>query len=163
MPPLRFPEFTGEWKHKTLGDISNNISSGRDKPQEGLFNLYGSTGIIGKTKIATYNGKILLIARVGANAGLLQLVQDKCGVTDNTLVVDVENEHEYLYYYLKHYNLNRLVFGSGQPSITGGMLKKICINFGSISERRKIAFFLYQQSFLMISQYLSLYNMKFLN
>lgn len=42
------------------------------------------------------------------------------------------------YYYLQHYNLNRLVFGSGQPLITGGMLKKIKVMYGIKSERDKI-------------------------
>ena len=45
VPNLRFPEFKGEWKTAILGDIVKSISSGKTKPSEGEYNLYGSTGL----------------------------------------------------------------------------------------------------------------------
>jgi type I restriction enzyme S subunit len=54
--------------------------------------LYGSTGDIGTTDKPSYNGAILLVARVGANAGYLQYVNGEFGVTDNTLVVNASEE-----------------------------------------------------------------------
>ena len=82
---------------------------------------------------------MLLVARVGANAGSLQLVDDSCGITDNTLIIKpCKLSSRYLYFYLQHYNLNRLVFGSGQPLITASMLKKVKIPFGNQFEQRKI-------------------------
>ena len=82
---------------------------------------------------------MLLVARVGANAGSLQLVNENCGITDNTLIIKpCKLSSHYLYFYLQHYNLNRLVFGSGQPLITAGMLKKVRIPFGNQLEQRKI-------------------------
>lgn len=139
VPALRFPEFTGEWKFELLDAIAPNITSGKSKPSIGEYNLYGSTGIIGKTATADYSGNMLLVARVGANAGSLQLVNDNCGITDNTLIIKpCKLSSHYLYFYLQHYNLNRLVFGSGQPLITAGMLKKVRIPFGNQLEQRKI-------------------------
>ena len=86
---------------------------------------------------------MLLVARVGANAGSLQLVNDSCGITDNTLIIKpCKLSSHYLYFYLQHYNLNRLVFGSGQPLITAGMLKKVRIPFGNQLEQKKIENFL---------------------
>lgn len=82
VPALRFPEFTEEWNYESLDTIAPNITSGRSKPSLGEYNLYGSTGIIGKTATADYSGDMLLVARVGANAGSLQLVNDSCGITD---------------------------------------------------------------------------------
>lgn len=93
---------------------------------------------MGKTSKASYNEEIVLVARVGANAGHLQIVNEPCGVTDNTLVLNGKDWNHYIYYYLQHYNLNKLVFGSGQPLITGGMLKKIRIFCGGQNERNKI-------------------------
>ena len=87
VPNLRFPEFKGEWKTAILGDIVKSISSGKTKPSEGEYNLYGSTGIIGRTPKPDYKGEMLLVARVGANAGYLQLINEQCGITDNTLIV----------------------------------------------------------------------------
>ena len=138
-PKLRFPEFSEDWSYVSLESLAPNISAGKDSSEDGKYNLYGSTGIIGKTKTPTYKGEIVLVARVGANAGLLQYVNDEFGVTDNTLVVNAHENNKYIYYYLQFYNLNRLVFGSGQPLITGGMLKKIPIgiSIGS-SEKNKV-------------------------
>ena len=83
---------------------------------------------------------MLLVARVGANAGYLQLINEQCGITDNTLiVVPTDVPTKYLYYFLLHFNLNRLVFGSGQPLITGGMLKKIKVQIGTKKEQDKIS------------------------
>ena len=80
-----------------------------------------------------------MVARVGANAGYLQYVNGEFGVTDNTLVVNAHDNNRYIYYYLQHYNLNRLVFGSGQPLITGGMLKKVPIGISNdCAEKNKI-------------------------
>ena len=139
VPRLRFPEFKGEWRKINLESIAPNISAGKDTSKNGIYKLYGSTGVIGTTDIATYKGEIVLVARVGANAGLIQLVNDEFGVTDNTLVVNAHDNNRYIYYYLQHYNLNRLVFGSGQPLITGGMLKKVSIGFSNdCAEKNKI-------------------------
>ena len=139
VPHLRFPEFSGEWEYHELQSIAPNISSGKDKPNnEGTVVLYGSTGIMGHTTTKSYNSEIVIVARVGANAGQLQLVDIPCGVTDNALVVDAKSWNKYVFFYLQHFNLNKLVFGSGQPLITGGMLKKIKIWTGNNVERNKI-------------------------
>ena len=136
---MRFPEFSGEWEYHELQSIAPNISSGKDKPNnEGTVVLYGSTGIMGHTTTKSYNSEIVIVARVGANAGQLQLVDIPCGVTDNALVVDAKSWNKYVFFYLQHFNLNKLVFGSGQPLITGGMLKKIKIWTGNNVERNKI-------------------------
>lgn len=101
VPALRFPEFTEEWNYESLDTIAPNITSGRSKPSLGEYNLYGSTGIIGKTATADYSGDMLLVARVGANAGSLQLVNDSCGITDNTLIIKpCKLSSHYLYFYL---------------------------------------------------------------
>ena len=144
-PSLRFPEFTGEWERCKIEDITDAVSSGKSKNHfsNGEYNLYGSTGIIGRTDKALYDGKLVLVARVGANAGFLQIINEPCGITDNTLILKPKGiDAFYLYYFLQHFNLNRLIFGSGQPLITGGMLKKVKVSLGTISEQSKIVKFL---------------------
>ena len=141
VPNLRFKEFQGEWEEYRIEDITENISSGRCKSHSssGKYNLYGSTGIIGKTNEAYYEGNLVLVARVGANAGSLQILNEPCGITDNTLIIKPkEVDAQYIYYFLQHFNLNRLIFGSGQPLITGGMLKKVKVSLGTIKEQNKI-------------------------
>src|SRR5258708_33178109 len=89
-PKLRFPEFRDApgWAEVSLETLSESIASGRDKiDAQGAFDLFGSTGVIGKTSNGTYSGKFILVARIGANAGLARLASGKFGVTDNTLVI----------------------------------------------------------------------------
>lgn len=144
VPKCRFPEFIpyGGWEEKTLGSICSNIASGKDSIYEnGEFDLYGSTGIIGKTDSGSYEGRFILVARVGANAGFLNRVEGKFGVTDNTLVIFLyESENiDFVYYTLEKTGLNKLVFGSGQPLITGGQLKNLLSHFPKPDEQHRIA------------------------
>lgn len=145
IPQLRFPEFKGEWEKVKLGDVAENISSGKSKIRnsEGGFPLYGSTGIIGYSDNYEYSGKNILIARVGANAGSLYKVDGYYSVTDNTLILNLLNKviADYIYYFLTEINLNRLIFGSGQPLITGGQLKKLILTYPILPEQQKIACF----------------------
>ena len=145
VPALRFPEFSGEWEKKCLGDISENISSGKTKSRTtvGKYVLIGSTGVIGNTSDADYSGNLILVARVGANAGLINYYSGDCGISDNTLIIkpleQEKNFCHYVYHYLKHCNLNQFVFGSGQPLITGGMLKRLPIRYGTTDEINKLS------------------------
>lgn len=145
VPKLRFKEFEkdGEWVKKTLGEVCINIASGKDKSEyNGEYELFGSTGIIGKTNSASYKGDYILVARVGANAGYLNRVNSKFGVTDNTLVVSLKKTQSigFIYYTLENFGLNKLIFGSGQPLITGGQLKNLELFFPTNpKEQKKIA------------------------
>lgn len=144
-PNLRFPEFEGEWKKEKLINKVNSISSGKIKPKEvGEFFVYGSTGIIGKSDIFSHEGDYILVARVGANAGQINRAKGKFSVTDNTLIIDLKDKDSvsFLESFLKKYNLNKLIFGSGQPLITGGLLKNIDFISPSLPEQTKIASFL---------------------
>lgn len=141
-PRMRFPMFTDAWSETNLLAQCSGILSGKDKlDPEGEFDLYGSTGLIGKTSRGSYEGKFLLIARVGANAGMLTVAAGQFGVTDNTLVVLLKDPHkiDFIFQYLKNIGLNKLVFGSGQPLITGGQLKALQLYIPSEEEQSKIA------------------------
>jgi type I restriction enzyme S subunit len=144
---IRFRDDNGkdypDWEEKKLGDICEKISSGNSKnSNDGEFDLYGSTGLIGKCDEPTHNGYFLLIARVGANAGQINRIDGEFGVSDNTLVIHTKSNISFLYYLLLNFNLNRLIFGSGQPLITGGQLKGLKLYFPILIEQTKIANFL---------------------
>ncbi len=146
VPILRFPGYNNGWENKTLESIVSNISSGKSKNinLDGKYPFYGSTGIVGFSDSYDYSEKCLLIARVGANAGFLYKVSGNYCVTDNTLMINVPKDidEDYLYYLLIKSNLNKLIYGSGQPLITSGMLKSLFINIPSLPEQQKIASFL---------------------
>ncbi|MDV2457799.1 hypothetical protein CMU96_10260 [Elizabethkingia anophelis] len=146
-PNLRFPGFDKEWEEKKLGEIMKNISSGKSKSitSQGKYPFFGSTGIISYSNKSDYSGDKILIARVGANAGFIYKVEGSYAVSDNALILDVKNEKslDFIFYYLLKYNLNKLIFGSGQPLITGGQLKSIEIKLPLIEEQKKISSFIF--------------------
>ena len=119
-----------EQKQLPLSEMCISISSGRTTVSDtnGSFPLFGSTGVVGKTNTVEFDGDIVLVARVGANAGRVNYYSGRCAVTDNTLVICVKEgiiQAKFLAYFLEYYDLHRLIFGSGQPLVTGGQLKKI--------------------------------------
>ena len=132
-----------DWNICNMDDITKSIASGKsyEFSANGLYNLYGSTGIIGKTNIAKYDGNYILVARVGANAGYSYKIKEKCGISDNTLIIDLKEKHNinFIFYALKYLNINKLIFGSGQPLITGSQLKQLRIQVPPLPEQEKIA------------------------
>lgn len=141
-PRLRFAQFKSAWNDVLLGELCLSISSGKDtRESDGIFDLYGSTGVIGKTASASYNNPHILVARVGANAGHLTKASGQFGVTDNTLVINLKPSAiiEYVFHYLGNININKLIFGSGQPLITSSILKAQRVLIPSASEQIKIS------------------------
>jgi type I restriction enzyme S subunit len=138
----RLPGFDGEWEVKALGEFAENISSGKSntKTKVGKFPVYGSTGIIGWDTTYDYIGDRILVARVGANAGTVNQVNGKYNVSDNTLMITLKSNVniDFIRYYLIHYDLGTLIFGSGQPLITGGQLKKLDIEIPNLDLQNKI-------------------------
>ena len=120
-----------DWSVRNLGDITTSIASGKSdtKSNYGDYPIYGSTGLIGYNSKFDYSGETILVARVGANAGTVNTVTGKYCVSDNTLIIELGKSlnFRFIQYYLKYYNLNKLVYGSGQPLITGGQLKLLKI------------------------------------
>lgn len=130
-----------EWK--TLGEVAESVASGRNKNRsdEGIFPVYGSTGRIGFTNEPVYSGNYLLVARVGAYAGLVNAVTGDFDVSDNTLVICLTDawDFRFAYHQLTHLNLNQFAVGAGQPLVTGGLLKSLKIPLPPINEQKRIA------------------------
>lgn len=126
-----------------LNEVVYSISSGTtvSHKESGNYIVYGSTGIIGYTETPNYSGEKILVARVGANAGATNIVSGQYGVSDNTLIVEVKTTHEvkYIFYSLKYKKLNQLIFGSGQPLITGSLLKSVDLYIPDKRSQKRIA------------------------
>ena len=127
---------------KKLIDVCINIFSGKNKERNdsGLYPIYGSTGIIGKTNKKEFSNEQILVARVGANAGYVHIAKGEYDVSDNTLIVQ-NNENidlKFLYHTLVNMKLNQYAKGAGQPLITAGQLKSMEINVPSLEEQQRI-------------------------
>ena len=131
------------WAVQLLGTLATTVASGRSSAGRaaGLYSVYGSTGVIGYATTPDYEGNAILVARVGANAGKLNLVSGKYGVTDNTIILRLNDSHCLLFFWqqLEIKRLNSLVYGSGQPLITGTMLKALSVAVPSFPEQIAIA------------------------
>lgn len=137
---LSFEEDDVEWK--TLGEITRKIASGRNKHRDanGEYPVYGSTGLIGFTDIPAYSEDVLLVARVGAYAGMVNEVSGDFDVSDNTLIVHPVDSWNvrFAFHQLVHMNLNQFAVGAGQPLITGTLLKNLKVPFPSLEEQVRI-------------------------
>lgn len=126
----------------TLKDISVSVSSGKnkEKEQEGMYPVYGSTGVIGRTNTAKYSKEQILVARVGANAGFVHKANGIYDVSDNTIIVELKDNYnlQYVYYILQKMNLRKYAKGGGQPLVTAGELKKIEIPIPDINEQDRV-------------------------
>ncbi|MGC4966034.1 restriction endonuclease subunit S [Streptomyces globisporus] len=128
---------------RLLKSAASSITSGRVSRRDvnGRNPLYGSTGQIGATNLVEFSGPSILVARVGANAGSVYRVDGQYGVSDNTLVIRpaANQDVDFLTEVLRHANLNRMVYGSGQPLVTGTMLKSLEIPDLPLVSQRRIA------------------------
>lgn len=133
-----------DWLVGEFGQLIKKISSGKSSTdsQIGDFPIYGSTGIIGWKNYFDYSGEKVLVARVGANAGTVNRVTGNYCVSDNTLMISYGNGFDisFSYFQLISFKLNTIVFGSGQPLITGGQLKQLALAYPpTLEEQTAIA------------------------
>jgi type I restriction enzyme S subunit len=139
---LTFPGTDGV-RRTPMGELTVAIASGKNKQRadEGRYPVYGSTGLLGYCDHAAYSGDALLIARVGANAGLVNVVGGDFDVSDNTLVVrpTLEWNVRFAFHQLTKMRLNQHAVGGGQPLITGRLLKSLEITLPPLDEQRRIA------------------------
>ncbi|MEI6336274.1 MAG: restriction endonuclease subunit S [Methylococcaceae bacterium] len=132
-----------DWEVKSLNELTTTVASGRSKVTSayGSYAVHGSTGIIGFSENVEYEGNAILVARVGANAGKLNIVSGKYGVTDNTIILRLRSDAYLPFFWmqLESKRLNSLVFGSGQPLITGSQLKALAVSVPPLPEQHAIA------------------------
>lgn len=132
---------TSEVQWKTLSEVCD-IFSGKNKEKKaiGIYPVYGSTGIIAYCDQAVYHDKSILLARVGANAGYVQIAVGEYDVSDNTLIVFSNSEvnFKYLFYQLQKMNLRQFAKGAGQPLITAGQIKKLHVPVPPLPVQEKI-------------------------
>ena len=126
IPELRFPGFTDDWEQRKLIDEVISIDTGKSKftsKESGVYEILGSTSVIGYDDSYDYEGNFLLTARVGANAGTLYRHSGKVKISDNTVFIQGE-QLDFLYYALLHFDIKRLSFGTGQPLVKASELKE---------------------------------------
>lgn len=134
------------WVCKKLKWEVSAKSGTDDKHEEGLFDLYGANGVIGKTNtISILNDSgVVIVGRVGS-AGAVTYVQKKSGISDNALIINNYSFDlpRFDYYLFLTVGLDELVSKNAQPLITASNIKdiRVCVP-RSFEERLNIANFL---------------------
>lgn len=137
--PENLPE---GWRMGTLGEIAIFKNGKAVQPIDGEFPVYGGNGIVGfhNSHNAT---NVIVIGRVGANCGNIQLEQGKCWINDNAMMAVSKDEAlYYLYWLLNTLSLNSKSEGSSQPLLTQTILTQIdCIipDYNTMQHFDKIA------------------------
>ncbi len=114
-----------------LGDVLRFFNGKAPNATEtGEFVVYGSNGTIGRS--AEFNNEnAVILGRVGAYCGSVEICHDKFWASDNTIVVKPVHgiDLRYLYYRLKSSPLRSYAGGAAQPLITHGILRSINVPF----------------------------------
>ena len=93
---------------------------------DGEYIVYGSNGSIGKSRNFN-NERAIIMGRVGAYCGSIEIEKNKFWASDNTIVVNPKNNYnlEYLYYLLINFPLRNFAGGAAQPLLTHAILRVI--------------------------------------
>jgi type I restriction enzyme S subunit len=109
--------------------------------ETGDFTIFGSNGPIGFTNEFNHETAIIL-GRVGAYCGSVEICDDKFWASDNTIVVKPKPSQSlhYWYYHLKSLSLGSYAGGAAQPLITHGILRGVKTTYHSdVQQQQRIA------------------------
>ena len=130
------------WRIGTLGEFAVFKNGKAVQSINGEIPVYGGNCIVGGHNY--HNAiNVIVIGRVGANCGNIQIEREKCWINDNAmLAVSKEGALYYLYWLLNTLSLNSKSEGSSQPLLTQTILTQIdCVipNSNTIQRFDKIA------------------------
>jgi len=130
-----------KWSNLPLEQFVDFYNGKSIKPSEkGNFPAFGSNGIIGYSENYLYD-KGIIIGRVGANCGSVEISLNNFWPSDNTIVSKPKSNADlvFVYYLLKNYPLNSYAGGSAQPLLTQTVLKPIIFKIPELPAQRRIA------------------------
>ena len=135
-----------EFLNTTLGKLVT-FSNGRSSPErfeDGKYPVFGSNGLIGKANETNAPAYCIVVGRVGSYCGSVHFSQQPCWVTDNAIKATAKdkNNPEFLFYLLKHLDLNNWRSGSGQPLINQATLNGIQVCVPEPDEQLQIGQFI---------------------
>jgi len=114
-----------------LGKLSEIIDFNNGKavkPNGGGVPIFGGNGVLGYTSESNYENTLIL-GRVGAYCGSVNISHGKCWVSDNAIAAVPKGNsfNLYNYYLLLSLNLNSRQVGSSQPLLTQGILNDLSV------------------------------------
>ena len=144
---LRTFIFSGLFEsYAKLGEIAKlyqpQTISTSELQSEGYI-VYGANGIIGHYHSYNHARPQICITCRGNTCGQVSLTSPFSWIAGNAMVVNIENKVEinqiYLFHFLKNYNFNSIITGSGQPQIVRTPLERIKVPITNLTEQKRIA------------------------
>jgi len=149
-PEVRFPEFSGGWVERKLGEIGKIYQPKTISEKEFIkdgYCVYGANGKIGYYKEYNHKESQVIVTCRGSTCGTINKTEEKSWITGNAMVINVDDNKEinksFLFQILQIQNFNKIIEGSGQPQITQKSLSAFKIPLPpTLTEQQKIASFL---------------------
>lgn len=135
----KIPQHLSVIKIKKIAEIKSGEYVSKELYNDGgEYDIIGSNGKIGSINKCNNTEEVITTGRVGT-IGSCRIVK-KCWITDNTLILKVNNKirNKYLYYTLPNIDYKFISSGTAQPLITATNLKNQYIPFCSLEEQDKI-------------------------
>lgn len=110
--------------------------------RNGIYNVYGANGVIGKYHKYNHETSQICIACRGNTCGSVNYTLPKSWITGNAMVVNTDNYEvckRYLFHYLASVNFSSIISGSGQPQIVRTPLLKLKVYLPSVEKQRHYA------------------------
>lgn len=147
------PEHWEVKKLKYLGKISSGYSViNSDLKDSGLYEAFGGNGFIGYYNKYNTEGQSIIVGRVGALCGNIRFINDKKWISDNALILKLNNSllYEHIALVLKAADLNKLNTSNAQPLITGTKVMNVEIPKPTMNEIDLIDSYI--KNFLLLHQ-----------
>ncbi len=163
VPPLRFPEFSGEWERCLLSDFGNVITGNTPSTKETSFyengeRLWASPADLGKSKwIMTTHTKLsssgfdktrklpagaILITCIGSTIGKMGMASEEMSTNQqiNSIITNSSNDKDFVYYTIEKSFPKYLTAIAVQavPIISKSAFELLPNNRTSLQEQRKI-------------------------
>lgn len=132
------------WVEVNLGalfDWSNGEGLTRKKMGHGEYLVYGGNGVVGAHDKFLTDKESIVIGRVGAHCGNVNIAKPKSWVTDNAIYSRWNSNCinlKFALYLLTYSKLNELAGGSGQPYVSQQILNNFKIVIPSIPIQHRI-------------------------
>lgn len=105
--------------------------------------IYGGNGVNGYAHESLYNEPVVVVGRVGQQCAITNLTEGPCWVTDNAIVIQINDESKYDAAYLAHAFIHSPIRNSvtqlDLPFINQSMILDYPIPLPPIEEQRKFS------------------------
>ena len=150
VPKLRFPQFTGDWEQRKLGDIVEFLDTLRKPLTEntrtkGPYPYYGASGVVDHVADYLFNEELILLSEDGANITdrnypVCFLASGKYWVNNHAHVLRAKPkmDNNFICMSLERKDYSNYNTGMAMPKLNQDTCRRIPVDCPSYEEQKKI-------------------------